>query len=497
MKLKNSDITLLCKVVDNYGDIGVVFRLAKALSMLMPEGGAGLRLIVDNLEAFAQLSPGVDTSKHIQEHRGWKVCQWDAADEGRKMYEETPPLVIVECFACGRPEWLDDILFDKSLQALRPKPVQIINLEYLTAEPYADEFHKLQSLTRSAQVRKVNFMPGFTDKTGGLILDGAPVVCGSWFSTKDTPTRTSTDLAGGVAPVVCGSSFSADDRKKPFTVLVFSYERDFSTIADALATFAVNGSSLTATGASASAKSAVCTRNTAHTASGNLRILVAAGKADAPFSSAWNMCVKRENLSENAHPQCANCQKPNGSLPEPEKLPFMPQDKWDETLYNADFIFIRGEDSLSRACLSAKPFVWHAYPQSEMYHLVKVKALLDRMEPFFSAENFRLIRDYWLWYNGDEFFAPNATQQQAQKAASSGDTNGTQNTASVQNTTGICTRTNENSATTNGIYDSRAALIKILSHYDEMAESFRAFSKNLVKNGNLAEHLMTFIEEIV
>ena len=133
MKLKNSDITLLCKVVDNYGDIGVVFRLAKALSVLLPDEGAGLRLIVDNLTSFAQLSPGVDVSKPIQEHRGWTVCQWDAADEGRSMFAETPPLVILECFACGRPEWLDDILFDKSLQALRPKPVQIINLEYLTA----------------------------------------------------------------------------------------------------------------------------------------------------------------------------------------------------------------------------------------------------------------------------------------------------------------------------------------------------------------------------
>ena len=268
MKLNNSDITLLCKVVDNYGDIGVVFRLAKALSALLPDDGAGLRLIVDNLEAFAQLSPGVDVKKPIQEHCGWTVCQWNAADEGRKMYAETPPLVILECFACGRPEWLDDILFDKSLQALRPKPVQIINLEYLTAEPYADEFHKLQSLTRSAQVRKVNFMPGFTGKTGGLILDGAPASASAPLVGGGTPAE------GSDAPVLCG------DREKPFTVFVFSYERDFSTIADALATFATN-------------------RDT--------RILVAAGKADAPFSAAWEMCADREKQSGNT------------ALPEPEK----------------------------------------------------------------------------------------------------------------------------------------------------------------------------------
>ena len=44
-------------------------------------------------------------------------------------------------------------------------------LDYLTAEPYAETFLCLKSLSRSARVQKVNFMPGFTPKTGGLILD--------------------------------------------------------------------------------------------------------------------------------------------------------------------------------------------------------------------------------------------------------------------------------------------------------------------------------------
>lgn len=491
MKLKNSDITLLCKVVDNYGDIGVVFRLAKSLSALLPDGGAGLRLIVDNLEAFAQLSPGVAAAKPLQEHRSWTVCQWDAVDEGRALYTERPPLVIVECFACGRPEWLDDILFDKSLQALRPSPVQIINLEYLTAEPYADEFHKLQSLTRSAQVRKVNFMPGFTDKTGGLILDGVPLAAGNGCSAKDAPlveggtpaaggalcteatassgeageTHADTPAAGG-SLVSSGSGSYCADRGKPFTVFVFSYERDFSTIADALASFAT--------------ERATSPQNAAHTTFTNLRVLVAAGKSDAPFSAAWKAtCDSRQ--AQNAALEDCPWGNATFSLPAPEKLAFLPQDEWDKLLYSADFLFIRGEDSLSRACLSGKPFVWHAYPQSEMYHLVKVRALLDRMEPFFSKENFRLIRDYWLWYNGG---APDTTDK-------------TDAAGSTQNASfGAQPSTNTLDAANSG-YDSRTALIEILSRYDEMQKSFCAFTKNLIKNGNLAEHLMTFIEEIV
>ena len=496
MKLKNSDITLLCKVVDNYGDIGVVFRLAKALSELMPEQGAGLRLIVDNLAAFAQISPGVDVTKPLQQHRGWTVCQWDAADEGRKMYAETPPLVIVECFACGRPEWLDDILFDKSLQALRQKPVQIINLEYLTAEPYADEFHKLQSLTRSAQVRKVNFMPGFTDKTGGLILDGVPLT-GDSSAVGDMSGMVPVAGRSENFPVVCSSG------GETFTFLIFSYKRDFSTIADALAAFAENYENCAKTGTPAisttgtpvdlSAPAAIGgTDATSPQNTAKIRILVAAGKSEEPFRSAWTMCADRKKPNGKQVEKNNKNQFGSADLPEPETLPFLAQEEWDKLLYSADFLFIRGEDSLSRACLSGKPFVWHAYPQSEMYHLVKVQALLDRMEPFFSAENFRLISDYWLWYNGKtdigtdgaSKIAADGAKKDAAGNTSSCNSNGGTNAASSQNAT-------------NCAYDSRAALLEILSHYDEIRESFLAFSKNLVKNGNLAEHLMTFIREIV
>ncbi|MCR4940524.1 MAG: elongation factor P maturation arginine rhamnosyltransferase EarP [Treponemataceae bacterium] len=430
MPIKNTDITLLCRVIDNYGDIGVVFRLAKALSKILPEKGAGLRLIVDNLTTFSELSPGLDPSKKVQKHRGWTVCQWDAAEEGRALYEKVPPLVILECFACGRPEWLDDLLFDKTLQARRPKPVQIINLEYLTAEPYAEDFHKLQSLTRSAQVRKVNFMPGFTEKTGGLILDenvqAAP--CGKASNPDGSKAAPGKSTEGKVpAPSDCKDSLLPETcDNNTFSVLIFSYQRDFTTIAEALAAFSDklcqdNSSLLSVLHSKTLSSDSYGTRK--------IRLLSAPGKSRIPFSQAWG---KRS--------------------PSPEELPFLPQDQWDKMLYQADFLFIRGEDSLSRACLSGKPFVWQAYPQSEMYHLVKVQALLDRMERHFSHEDFILLRDYWLWYNGK----------------------------------------NENKE-----YDSKAALLEILIRYDKMKESFTAFSKSLLKNGNLADHLMTFIEEIV
>ena len=75
-----------------------------------------------------------------------------------------------------------------------------------------------------------------------------------------------------------------------------------------------------------------------------------------------------------------------------KNMDFCNQSEWDNLLLNCSFLFIRGEDSLSRACLSGIPFVWHAYVQSEDYQLVKVKALLEIMRKYFKnkyeGENF-------------------------------------------------------------------------------------------------------------
>ncbi|MBQ0167445.1 MAG: elongation factor P maturation arginine rhamnosyltransferase EarP [Treponema sp.] len=414
--MKTDNITLLCKVVDNFGDIGVVWRLARAISDLDAADFSGAesagktddafkacdadkafvpfkacrRLVVDDLTAFKNLVPSIDLAAPVQQIGGWTVLRSDAADECRASFLETPPLVILECFACGRPDWLEHLLFDEGF----PHTVQIINLEYLTAEPYADEFHKLLSLTRKKSVQKVNFMPGFTPQTGGLILDDAFM-----------------------------RSLGGTKANDAFTTVVFAYERDFSTVAGALDRFARE-----------------------RDAAGKGRVLVrsAAGKSARPFADAAAVKADTSFVSPS------NSEKAPLSFGL-EQLPFMTQLAWDEMLCSSDFLFIRGEDSLSRACLSGHPFVWHAYPQSENYQLVKVQALLDRMEPFFSPEDYQLIRDYWRWYNNADMPG----------------------------------------------YDSEEALYQILVRYEEMAVSFGNFSKMLIKNGNLAAHLMTFINEIV
>lgn len=297
---KTLDITILCKVVDNFGDIGFVHRLARALSDLCPK--LKLRIVADNLKSFSLLCPEIDPSKNEQNENDWQIFNWNAEETCLESFRKNPPQVILECFQCGRPEWLETLLFTEKI----PNIAHIIMIDYLTAEPYAETFHKLQSLTRSAKVQKVNFMPGFTEKTGGLVLD---------------------------KPFVSALKKRKDETENSFNVLFFGYPRNYSPVIRALQNFNNKNEK-------------------------KINLLLAKG---AGFDSFW-AAYKTEKSAEK-------------NLFALNELPFLPQSEWDELLAKTPLLFIRGEDSLSRACLCGVPFVWHAYPQSEEYQLVKVNEI--------------------------------------------------------------------------------------------------------------------------
>ncbi|WP_232462706.1 elongation factor P maturation arginine rhamnosyltransferase EarP, partial [Pseudomonas fragi] len=64
---------IFCSVVDNYGDIGVTWRLAR---QLVAEHQQGVRLWVDDLRAFVPLCPEADAQAARQWQQGVEVCQW-------------------------------------------------------------------------------------------------------------------------------------------------------------------------------------------------------------------------------------------------------------------------------------------------------------------------------------------------------------------------------------------------------------------------------------
>ena len=470
--MKCNDITILCKVVDNYGDIGFVYRLARALTEL--DGSIRLRLVVSDLTAFKRLAPQIDATAAVQRyhddgsknarelvsadgsikagaavngenarstvicdsftrsgydenaratastddaaspdddekahtaairaapHPDWLIYDWNADEVCSRAFREQPPTVILECFQCGRPDWLEALLFADggagasslaSPIAHAAHVVRILNIDYLTAEDYAEDFHCLKSGTRSIYVKKVNFMPGFTAKTGGLTLDRAFMQ-----SRAELKPR-----LAGVADYAKVCSACADEHC--LTVSIFSYERDFTPVVQALAAFQAQKRKT-------DAAFSVCA-------------LVAAGKSSAPFLQAWERCGK-----------------PFAAVP----LPFLPQAAWDSLLCATDCNFVRGEDSLSRACLAGVPFVWQAYPQAEDYHLVKLAALNARLAPHLAPATFCAYDSYTRAYNV-----------------------GT---------------------------DSADGLLALLQSLTEAAAGFAAFADALVANGNFAEHLLSYL----
>lgn len=148
---------IFCNVIDNYGDIGVCWRLARQLAN---EHGVSVRLWVDDLGSFAKLCPEADAALEKQKCRGVEVCLWH-----KEFSDVLPAELVIEAFACKLPQ-----SYIEAMMAQERKPFWI-NLEYLSAEDWVESHHKLPSPHPSLPLTKYFFFPGFTKQTGGLLLE--------------------------------------------------------------------------------------------------------------------------------------------------------------------------------------------------------------------------------------------------------------------------------------------------------------------------------------
>lgn len=396
IKCFSMEITVLCKVVDNFGDIGVVFRLCRALSEL--KKNLKIRLVVSNLDSFAKISKGIDSTKTFQEFRGWKVFDWNDSALCKKEFSKNPPEFILECFQCGRPEWLEELLFSPQFNL----NVQIVNVEYLTAESWADDFHLLKSGTRSAKIKKINFMPGFTKKTGGLILDKNFMRC---LSEKK--------FALNLVKQNLDKKILSEDFSDSFKILIFSYPKNFDFLASAIKEFSFLKKIIVFVASGAGADSA--------------KISLKKFKVDF-------VC-----------------------------LPFMQQEVWDAFLSLMDFSFVRGEDSFSRCCLFGNPFIWNIYPQEEEFHIVKLNAFLQKIKiPQIEKFSFLYNRNF------KASCCPESLEILEEKKIPS-----------------ELEKINS---------EMKTEILSLLKNYENLKPEFKKFSNEILKNGNLAENLLNFLE---
>ncbi|WP_461565746.1 elongation factor P maturation arginine rhamnosyltransferase EarP [Thiobacillus sp.] len=148
---------IFCNVVDNYGDIGIAWRLARGLAR---EHGLAVRLWVNDLRTFQRIWPAISPDADQQVCEGVAVCAWHTPFAPTR-----PAQVVVEAFGCALPE---PYLLAMSEQS--PPPVWI-NLEYLSAEPWVAEHHGLPSPHPRLPLTKYFFFPGYTPGTGGLLAE--------------------------------------------------------------------------------------------------------------------------------------------------------------------------------------------------------------------------------------------------------------------------------------------------------------------------------------
>ncbi|MEF7613771.1 elongation factor P maturation arginine rhamnosyltransferase EarP [Aquincola sp. MAHUQ-54] len=138
---------LFCRVIDNYGDVGVSWRLAAGLAAR----GHAVRLWLDDGAPLAWMAP--------HGAPGVQVLPWGDPPAGMD-----PGDVVVETFGCDPPP-----AFVDRMAAAAVAPVWI-NLEYLSAEGYVERSHGLPSPQRNG-LTKWFFYPGFTVRTGGLLRE--------------------------------------------------------------------------------------------------------------------------------------------------------------------------------------------------------------------------------------------------------------------------------------------------------------------------------------
>ena len=153
---KNARWDIFCNVVDNYGDVGVTWRLAR---QLVAEHPLDVRLWIDDLSAFARLCPEADPQADQQWQSGVSVCRWPDPWQNTDL-----PDVVLEAFACRLPATYIDAMLHRS-----PRPTWL-NLDYLSAEDWVAGCHGLPSM-QSNGLKKVFFFPGFVPETGGLLRE--------------------------------------------------------------------------------------------------------------------------------------------------------------------------------------------------------------------------------------------------------------------------------------------------------------------------------------
>lgn len=148
---------LFCTVIDNFGDIGVSWRLAQELRRRL---GAEVWLWLDDLAALRQIVPAAPAVLPAL-CQGIRLSAWREGASA-DLTAAPPPDVMVETFACALPP--------EVLAVIRNRRPLWLNWEYLSAEDWAVRTHAMPSAQADGS-RKYFWQMGFTESSGGLLRE--------------------------------------------------------------------------------------------------------------------------------------------------------------------------------------------------------------------------------------------------------------------------------------------------------------------------------------
>ncbi|MBL8385354.1 MAG: elongation factor P maturation arginine rhamnosyltransferase EarP [Burkholderiales bacterium] len=306
---------VFCRVIDNYGDIGVTWRLAR---QLVAEHARETRLWVDDLESLERLCPDVDPRLAAQRVQGVDVRRWDAAAASAQ-----PADVVVEGFGCELPA---AYCASMAAAAGAGRAPAWINLEYLSAEEWVAGCHGLPSPHPQLGLMRHFFFPGFSAGTGGLLRERGLLEARDAYQGNPAAQAAFWQRIG-IPPKA----------RNEWRVSLFSYAK--APVQDLLAGLSAHPHPV--------------------------RLIVPMGPSTMQVAEWLGMPAE-----PGAHGALGNL---SASI-----VPFVEQPDYDRLLWGCDLNFVRGEDSFVRAQWAGRPLVWQIYPQSEGAHAAKLGEFLRR-----------------------------------------------------------------------------------------------------------------------
>jgi uncharacterized repeat protein (TIGR03837 family) len=311
-------IDIFCKVVDNYGDAGFCWRLTRRLTEILANHHFTVienkvRLFCDDIPLIQQLAGEETIAKLVK--FGLTIYPWDHAEV--IIDQNGLPDVALETFSCELP----------ALYLKKINHCLLVNVEYLSAEPWIEEMHGLASLpSLTNQHQRYFYYPGFNEKTGGLL--------------GISKQNKSTNLASSTI-----DTFFKEVRPETTLISIFNYgSQHFINFLDQLINQSIK-----------------------------VDLFICYGKAQVAVAEWLGKSFDQTiNLGQMR------------LIP----IPFVNQDEYDDLLGRCDLNWVRGEDSFVRAQWAAKPFIWDIYPQEDGVHLEKLAAFLNIYLP---RENPKLV----------------------------------------------------------------------------------------------------------